>query len=373
MTDKFKIDSHKYAFHPQHSSTVVNYHSDPSNEEFKIKFKNQHPKYIEVSPVGACNHRCTFCAVDYIGYKSVFMDVDKYRETIVSMLGKGCGSIMFAGEGEPLLHPKISEIVNLTKEEGKIDTSFTTNAVMLNENFVRSSLKNVSWIKVSFNAGTSSVYKDIHRTNEKDFSKVIENLKNAVEYSKKNNLQTKFGMQMLLLPENESTIHQLCEIARDIGMDYVVIKPYSQHKFSNTDKYKNIDYSKYLGLEDELKCYNSKDFNVIFRINTIKNWISQNDQRYCHCIATPSVWAYIMADGAVYSCSAYLLDERFLLGNINDQSFDQIWASEKRIKHAEFVMNELDINECRVNCRMDQINRYLDGIVNKSIEHMNFV
>lgn len=373
MTDKFRIDSHKYAFHPQHSSNVINYYNNPENKEYERIFKEQHPKYIEVSPVGACNHRCTFCAVDYIGYKSIFMDVDKYRETIVSMVGKGCGSIMFAGEGEPLLHPKMSEIVNLTKEEGNIDTSFTTNAVMLNDNFVRSSLKNISWIKVSFNAGTPSVYKDVHRTKEKDFHKVVENLKNAVEFNKKNKLNTKFGIQMLLLPENESTIHQLCQTAKAIGLDYVVIKPYSQHKFSKTKMYNDIDYSKYLGLEHELKQYNSNDFNVIFRINTINNWISQNENRYCHCIATPSVWSYIMADGAVYSCSAYLLDERFLLGNINEQSFDEIWASEKRINHANFVMKELDINECRVNCRMDQINRYLDGVANKSVEHINFV
>ena len=54
-------------------------------------------------------------------------------------------------------------------------------------------------------------------------------------------------------------------------------------------------------------------------------------------------------------------------------TFDEIWCSEKRLDHADFVMNELDINECRVNCRMDQVNRYLDGIVNKKVEHFNFV
>lgn len=373
MADKFRIDSHKYSYHPTHSSNVINYYNEPLNKEYRQKFKEQHPKYIEVSPVGACNHRCTFCAVDYIGYKSVFLDLEKYTNTISSMKDKGCGSIMFAGEGEPLLHRNIAEIVNFTKEKGNIDTAFTTNAVKLTDKFIGSSLKNISWIKVSFNAGTSKAYKDIHRTKEKDFYTVIDNLKRAVDYKRSNQLDVKFGLQMLLLPDNEDTIHQLCTLAKDIGIDYVVIKPYSQHKFSDTNMYENIDYTQYLGLEDELKQYNSNDFNVIFRINTIKNWISQNTSRYCHCIATPSVWSYIMADGAVYSCSAYLLDKRFELGNINDQTFDDIWCSDKRLDHANFVMNELDINECRVNCRMDQVNRYLDGVVNTKVEHFNFV
>jgi len=373
MSDKFNIDSHKYIYHPEHSTTILRYLSEPGNSEYKAAYKKQHPKYIEVSPFGACNHRCTFCAVDYIGYNSVNIELETYKKSIDSMKGKGCGSIMFAGEGEPLLHPQICEFVNYTKEVGEIDTAFTTNAYRLTEKFLESAMKNVSWLKVSFNAGKSKEYKDIHRTNEKDFDVVVDNLRRAVEYKKKKNLSTAIGMQMLLLPENSNTVHDLCNLAKDVGIDYVVIKPYSQHKFSNTTKYNNIDYSVYLDLEKELEEYNDDNFSVIFRINTIKNWISQNTERYCHCIATPSVWAYWMADGSVYSCSAYLLDERFMLGNINEQTFDRIWDSDRRLAHSDFVLNDLDINECRVNCRMDQINRYLDATYNKKISHMNFV
>ena len=373
MADTFKIDSHKYSYHPNHSSKVINFVNQPNDSSIREAYKLQHPKYIEVSPVGACNHRCTFCAVDYIGYKSIFMDIEKYKESITSMKGKGCGSIMFAGEGEPLLHPEIAEFVNFTKESGGIDTSFTTNAFKLSTKFVESSLKNISWIKVSFNGGNRETYANIHRTNAKDFDVVVENIMSAVDYKNSNGLKTAFGMQILLLPDNKDSIHDLCVLAKEIGVDYVVIKPYSQHKFSETHTYENIDYSQYLGMEKELSQYNSDDFNVIFRINTINNWISQNQDRYCHCYATPSVWSYIMADGEVYSCSAYLLDERFTLGNINQQSFGDIWESEKRLEHANFVMNDLDINECRVNCRMDQVNRYLDSVVNSKIDHMNFI
>jgi len=373
MADRFNIDGHKYSFHPEHSSTILKYLNNPESEDYKEAYKKQHPKYIEVSPFGACNHRCTFCAVDYIGYNSVLIDYETYRVSIDSMIGKGCGSIMFAGEGEPLLHPKIGEMVNYTKEVGEIDTAFTTNAYRLTSRFIEYSMKNISWIKVSFNAGSSKEYADIHRTNEKDFSIVVDNLRNAVDYRQKNGIETSIGMQMLLLPENSSTVHDLCKLAKDIGIDYVVVKPYSQHKFSNTTRYNNIDYSLYLELEKELEQYNDDNFNVIFRINTIKNWISQNKNRYCHCIATPSVWAYWMSDGAIYSCSAYLLDERFRLGNINEKTFDEIWNSEKRLEHSDFILKELDINECRVNCRMDQINRFMDSMLNKKVDHMNFV
>ena len=97
--DKFLIDQHKYTLHPEHAANVVRYIKDPQKGINKEDFKKQHPLYIEVSPVGACNHRCTFCAVDYIGYKSEFIDMNTYKQSIASMKGKGCKSIMFAGEG----------------------------------------------------------------------------------------------------------------------------------------------------------------------------------------------------------------------------------------------------------------------------------
>ena len=134
--DKFLIDGHKYSMHPEHAAIVKRYLDEPENQERREEYQSLHPLYIEVSPVGACNHRCTFCAVDYIGYKSTFMDLDIYMRSIDSMKKKGCKSIMFAGEGEPLLHPDIAKMVNYTKEIGEIDTSFTTNAFKLNTSFV---------------------------------------------------------------------------------------------------------------------------------------------------------------------------------------------------------------------------------------------
>lgn len=370
--DKYRIDSHKYSFHPEHSSTVLKYLRSPKDPEASNNYRLQHPLYIEVSPVGACNHRCTFCAVDYIGYKSIFMPVEEYKRSLESMKGKGCRSIMFAGEGEPLLHPEINKFVRVTHENG-IDVSFTTNAVKLGASFVENSLKYTSWIKVSFNGGDQETYAKIHRTKERDFDIVSENIRTAVSYRNKHKLSCAIGLQCLLLPDNADSIESLCKHAKKLGVDYVVIKPYSQHEFSETRIYKDVDYAEYIDLGERLKAYNDDSFEVVFRINTIKNWLKQNEGRYCKCLATPSTWAYWMADGSVYTCSAYLLDERFKIGNITEKDFDGIWTSDKRIENSNFVLNELNISECRVNCRMNEVNLYLDSIHNSTVPHMNFI
>ena len=364
--DKYGIDSHKLVFHPHRVAQFLDV--GDSWEKAKVVY----PIYIEVSPVGACNHRCTFCAVDYIGYKANMLNAESFSGRLMEMGRLGVKSIMYAGEGEPLLHKKINEIVEATKAAG-IDVSFTTNATILNDEFIRRSLPLTSWIKVSMNAGTAETYAKVHRTKEKDFPRVINNLKKVIAEKKAKNLKCVIGAQSLLLPENSHEMEQLAKICRDeIGLDYLVIKPYSQHLFSDTKVYENIDYTNSIGFGDKLRALSTNNFQVIFRENTMKKYI-QTEGRYDKCNATPFFWAYIMADGEVYGCSAYLLDKKFMYGNINEQPFQEIWEGKKREENFHYIRNTLDIKQCRVNCRMDEVNRYLFNLREGLVEHVNFI
>ncbi len=174
------------------------------------------------------------------------------------------------------------------------------------------------------------------------------------------------------MTENAEEMGKLAEICRDeIGLDYLVVKPYSQHMYSKTHVYESIDYKQHLEMAQELESYNTKDFSVIFRGHTMKKYTE--DDRYPKCYATPFLWGYIMADGSTYGCSAYLLDKRFEYGNINEQTFQEIWEGQRRKTNFEFIRHELDIKDCRRNCRMDEVNRYLHRLQEGSIPHVNFI
>jgi len=354
--DKYRIDSHKLIYHvPRINSWLTG--------------KNIYPIYMEVSPSGACNHRCTFCALDFMEYQKRYLNASVFKERLIEMGQLGVKSIMYAGEGEPFLHKQMSDIIGHTKAAG-IDVALTTNGVLFRKMLAEEILGVVEWIKVSINAGTSDTYAKIHGTKPSDFAKVIDNMSYAVRIKRDKGYKCTLGMQMLLLPENQHEVLLLAEIAKNTGVDYVVIKPYSQHLMSKTTKYKNITYSNYLNLSEELSKFNCDDFSVIFRMNAMNKW-DKGFRNYKHCQALP-FWSYIDAGGNVWGCSAYLEDERFRYGNIYNDSFQDIWEGEKRTESVRLAEKELDTNQCRVNCRMDEINRYLWELKHPPA-HVNFI
>lgn len=356
MSDNFRIDSHKLIFHPQRVAEWL------SGDDI-------YPVYVEISPSGSCNHRCTFCALDYMEYKPRFLDSAVLKERLSEMGRLGVKSVMYGGEGEPMMHRDIGDIIVHTKRSG-IDVGITTNGTFLTKSLSEKILARTSWIKVSLNAGTPETYSKIHRTKADDFNRVFKNLSDAVAVNKELGAKCTIGVQSILLPENAGEMAALAQKAKETGLRYLVVKPYSQHLKSRTQAYRDFDYSAFINLNDELKRFNDETFSVIFREHTMKK-MKRTERGYERCLALP-FWSYIDSAGNLVGCSAYLGDEAFVYGNIYNETFEAMWKGEKRRKCLEMAAGSIDPESCRMNCRMDEINLYLWELTHPS-DHVNFI
>ena len=352
MNDQFRIDSHKLMYHPHRVVQLLDGKDDWG------KAKSIYPIYVEISPVGGCNHKCLMCGVDYVIMgnleKGIIpqLNADVYAERFEEMGALGIKSFMFAGAGEPLLHRRINDLVSAAHTAG-IDTSFTTNGVLLD----RLNLSGVSWVKVSINGGNKESYARVHQTKESDFDRVVANVRDAV----KRKGGCTIGIQLVLLPENKDSVDDFRALGEEIGADYVVVKPFSQHKFSINRQYENFD-PRAIKIADSGKLVVRKE-----AMEAVTAPIP-----YTKCQSTPFLWAYLEADGDLYGCSAYLLDDRFNYGNLNTHTFKEVWQGEKRKANWDYVRNHLDIHECRQSCRMNEDNIYMNDLIH-GVPHQNFI
>src|SRR3990167_5837769 len=201
MEDEYRIDSTKLMFHP---NRVLAWKDSGDDWE---KAKSVYPIYAEITTSAACNHRCTFCSVDAIGYPSILIDRDILAERMREMQSLGVKSVMFAGTGEPLLHKKINDIVRDAKGCG-LEVAFTTNGTLLDK---LETLQECTWVKVSLNAWTKQTYAAVHQTKEKDWDIIWANLAGAA----KRKGSCTLGVQTVLLPENRPEVFWLAHRCRD--------------------------------------------------------------------------------------------------------------------------------------------------------------
>jgi len=346
------VDNHKLMYHPKR---VVEW----------LEKSDCYPIYVEIGPTNACNHRCVFCALDFIEGRHDYIDTKIMAKTLENMAENGVKSVMFAGEGEPLLHKDISKFVKYAKNSGS-DVSITTNGVLFNKEKAKECLPYLSWIRFSIDSGSSENYAQIHKTNQKDFDKVIKNIEETVKFRNSNGLKTMIGAQFLLIPQNINETVKLAKICKDIGADNLQIKPYSQHP-NSINKFV-INYEDYAYLEPELESFNSEKFKIIFRKKTMQRL--QEKPNYDHCYGL-SFFTLIDAKGNVIPCNLFYDNQDFYFGNLYEQSFPEIWEGTKRKK----ILKELykrSIKGCRENCRLDPDNRYLHRLKNPS-PHDNFI
>lgn len=350
------IDSHKLHLHPR---VVADW----------LDGKSVSPIYLEVSPAGSCNHRCIFCGMRYLGYKPNFLPTDAFCMAMRSMGAAGVKAIMFAGEGEPLLHKNIIRFAQEARS-ADIDVAFTTNGVLLTPDKAAALLPVTSWIKISCNAGTPAGYRSIHAASERDFEHLVSNVKNAVRIRRDRKSNCSIGLQLLIIKENINEILPFCRLAASLGVDYAVLKPYSSNEHINDDAIENLDLEACKKLKPQWEALERNDFRILFREQTLLR-IAEKAPPYPHCTALP-FWGYVDSTGTLWGCLRHIGDVRFEHGNVLGRDFADLAHGPARLQNIQYCERELDISLCHRGCRMDAINRYLHTLRNPGA-HKNFI
>lgn len=328
------------------------------------------PVHAEISPTNACNYRCIFCYADYSGHKPSRIPTETYLQLMRDMGKMGIRSCLLAGDGEPLVHRATPEAVVVGREAG-VDMALNTNARLLTEEISETVLPHLTWLRTSVMAMDPDIYGLLHGVDPSNMETTLNNIAKAAEIKHKHGYDVTLGLQQVLLPENGDEAPKLAAWARDAGLDYYVLKPFSLH--DNNFHYKEgvsavALRDKYHERLLEAEAMSTDSFKSIIRWNTFAD---DGDKEYERCLGLPFI-VQIASDSKAYTCCPFFGREEFAYGDLTQKSLPEIWYSEEAVALRRKIARELDLGQCMTYCRHHQINKQLWSLANPP-EHLNFI
>lgn len=161
------------------------------------------PIHLDIEATSRCNLRCTFCDKLPLMEKGQLGDIDigLYKKIIDEGEQNDLCSIKLSYRGEPLLHPRIVEMVHYAKEKGILDVYFNTNGMLLTAELSKRLIDaGLDRISISIE-GTDPEKFETARVGAK-FSMIFDNVKSLMELKAKMNVDyPRVRIQSVFLPD----------------------------------------------------------------------------------------------------------------------------------------------------------------------------
>jgi len=333
---------------------------------------NTVPITIELDLTNACTHRCPRCAgmrtLDSIVENSfpVLGDgeeiPDEHAANYISQIAVcGVHGLIFTGGGEPSVHWSLVPLIKLATNLG-LDVGLITNGSLLHRHDMASVVPLCSWIRFSVDAGTPGEYLRTHGRDATEWNQVWKNIRTTIE--QRGDAITTIGVGFLADETNIEELPLLASLCDGAHIDYLQVRPF--HSGLAFDPRAMIEKTRDLFKDSRLR---------IVASDQKYDFLSTPERTYtrCHIGQFASV---ICADEKVYLCCHTRGIPQFCLGDLRTTSLADILKSERRW----FVLAKLNVNDCPLLCRGDQVNRQVEQILAGNIpesndppEHPNFL
>ena len=211
------------------------------NKNKKLTTIDFAPLCVDLEAASICDLACPHCFREYIATPDKIIDLKFAKEIIDQVSDLKIPSMKFNWRGEPLLNPKLPELIDYAKSKGIIDTIINSNATNLTSNVAEDLIKSgLDHLIYSFDGGTKKTYEKYRpgRFTNNTFEKVYSNIENF--HYIKNKLKAHFPftkIQMILMDQTRNEIEDFYKNFSSI-VDEVTVTQYSERggKISNLEK-----------------------------------------------------------------------------------------------------------------------------------------
>ena len=305
------------------------------------------PFEVEIQMSSKCNLQCRWCIGDEIQEKNRVMRLpDNINENNVDRLVDGIikfrlndldiETVKFSGFiGEPLLNKSATlKAIRALIGEG-LRVGLFTNGVLMDKSTWKT-LVNMDYVHISLDAGYSSFFwlKESPSAvyTQDTFYKVMDNIKGLDKSRRQKQPESKLKINIgyVVVPGNHDHIYEISKMVREAGADSIRFKcdigeRYDLKKAGVIETvYKEIEKVKAeLENPSTFKVYTIHSRQDV-EDKTYKAWRCENGCFYHHFLGT------VGSNGDMYTCDHNTIPGAIPFGNIINQSFYEVWTSERR-------------------------------------------
>lgn len=323
--------------------------------------ENIYPITVELGPSGPanCNNNCNFCMHRNYYDAEAVMDFKLYKRIIDELKELEVRGMVFSSSGEPLTNPEIIDFIIYTKEAG-IDVALVTNGTALQRpGLIEAIAKDLTWTRISLDAGTSETRAKIHGVGVEDFPRVLQSLRMLAEEKEKVNSSCHIGAQMVVTQDNWWEVYEATRFVRNSGIDYFQIKPVVFHPKDGVRQLPRRFWETALLLINATKRdFENERFDVFVKYDQFGAIMAPDYEKSAYSKCRANFFPVIEATGKIYHCSQKRGLPDFELGDLTTTSFKEIWHSERRKK----IIENIDVSACQLVCRCHWLNKMLKTV-----------
>lgn len=287
-----------------------------SLEPLKVSSK---PMLIQIEPTLYCNLKCKMCINPVDKRDRRHMQFNEFKKIIDSL--PLTRKISLVGAGEPLLNPRLFDMVSYAKSKG-ILIGFATNGILLDEAVSMKIIDSrIDWLNISIDTSDKKLYEEIRQG--ADFNLILKNVKRFMEIKGKARLP-KVSIWFVIMRENLAELIGVIRLAKELRINKVSAQ--LQHFWASEQ------------IKSDMSRINNNNFyrDIVIALRNARrvarqlriefDYVNLPDNTAKRNCKWPWKACYITADGFVTPCCLHGANPQVInFGNFFKNDLDAIW------------------------------------------------
>lgn len=340
----------------------VNYCVRSRHKKYLAGERDFFPWSVEIHPTSRCNYDCSYCAYSIRNKGNRSIADDALKSLFDVLVINGVKGIFFSGGGEPLLYPRIYDLIVYLDRAG-VKVSLLTNGSVIADERYSEMISSLDYIAVSI---PSMIPEEFKKMTGRGMPKNLPDLPTLLRANRRK--VPIIGSRLVVYKENCSQVIDNILKIKSAGFDYCIVKIPKDPEERGLE----VDQEDISSMRQQLSEKGSElneDFTNLGDVLDLKGPAKPMGD-VCWSIEY-GVNCFIHTDGGVYLCLPLMGKKEFCIGNIHDENFDDIWKGDRRKQVIELLQKRYKAMECR-NCRNiaynNVIENYPDSGFSKSMD-----